>query len=696
MEASTSPKKIWTATFTANDDFDGTGSVTLANNSYTDAEFNLGSGDSDSVVIDTANPSANVEITEASLSDTVNTSTVTLTFTEIPSDFDQANDLAVSGGSLSSGSFDVTQKIWTATFTANDDFDGTGSVTLANNSYTDAEFNLGSGDSDSVVIDTANPSANVEITEASLSDTVNTSTVTLTFTEIPSDFDQANDLAVSGGSLSSGSFDVTQKIWTATFTANDDFDGTGSVTLANNSYTDAEFNLGSGDSDSVVIDTANPSANVEITEASLSDTVNTSTVTITFSAIPTDFVQADDLAVSGGTLSSGSFDVTQKIWTATFTANDDFDGTGSVTLANNSYTDAEFNLGSGDSDSVVIDTANPSANVEITEASLSDTVNTSTVTLTFTEIPSDFDQANDLAVSGGSLSSGSFDVTQKIWTATFTANDDFDGTGSVTLANNSYTDAEFNLGSGDSDSVVIDTANPSANVEITEASLSDTVNTSTVTLTFTEIPSDFDQANDLAVSGGSLSSGSFDVTQKIWTATFTANDDFDGTGSVTLANNSYTDAEFNLGSGDSDSVVIDTANPSANVQIAESSLSDVVNTSTVTITFSAIPTDFVQADDLAVSGGTLSSGSFDVTQKIWTATFTANDDFDGVGSVTLANNSYTDAEFNLGSGDSDSVVIDTANPSANVQIAESSLSDVVNTSTVTITFFRNPHGLRAS
>ena len=197
-------------------------------------------------------------LAEASLSDTVNTSTVTLTFTEIPSDFVPSNDLAVSGGTLSGGSFDVTQKIWTATFTANDDFDGVGSVTLANNSYTDAEFNLGSGDSDSVVIDTANPSANVEITEASLSDTVNTSTVTLTFTEIPSDFDQANDLAVSGGSLSSGSFDVTQKIWTATFTANDDFDGTGSVTLANNSYTDAEFNLGSGDSDSVVIDTAKP------------------------------------------------------------------------------------------------------------------------------------------------------------------------------------------------------------------------------------------------------------------------------------------------------------------------------------------------------------------------------------------------------------------------------------------------------
>ncbi|MDA7492620.1 DUF4347 domain-containing protein, partial [bacterium] len=250
-------------------------------------------------------PSATVDISASSLSESNNSTNVTITFSEAPVNFDPLDDLSVDGGTLGIATFDVDNLMWMATYTANAGFSGVGSVTLIPDSYTNANLDLGSGDSDSVVIDTANPSANVEIAESSLSDTVNTSTVTLTFTEIPSDFVPSNDLAVSGGTLSGGSFDVTEKIWTATFTANDDFDGTGSVTLANNSYTDAEFNLGSGDSDSVVIDTANPSANVEIAEASLSDTVNTSTVTITFSAIPTDFVQADDLTVSGGTLSSG-------------------------------------------------------------------------------------------------------------------------------------------------------------------------------------------------------------------------------------------------------------------------------------------------------------------------------------------------------------------------------------------------------
>ncbi|MCP4940923.1 MAG: DUF4347 domain-containing protein, partial [Planctomycetaceae bacterium] len=264
----------------------------------------------------------------------------------------------------------------------------------------------------------------------------------------------------------------------------------------------------------------------------------------------------------------------------------------------------------------------PSATVEISASSLSDSNNSTSVTITFSEAPVNFDPLDDLTVDGGTLGAAAFDVDNLIWMATYTADDGFSGVGSVTLIPDSYTNANLDLGSGDSDSVTIDTVNPTATVQIAEDSLSDVVNTSTVTITFTETPSDFVPSNDLAVSGGTLSDGSFDTTGKIWTATFTANDNFDGAGSVTLANDSYTDAELNAGSGDSDSVTIDTVNPTATVQIAESSLSDVVNTSTVTITFSAIPTDFVQADDLTVSGGTLSDGSFDTTGKIWTATFT--------------------------------------------------------------------------
>ncbi|MGB0758422.1 MAG: DUF4347 domain-containing protein [Rubripirellula sp.] len=207
---------------------------------------------------------------------------------------------------------------------------------------------------------------------------------------------------------------------------------------------------------------------------------------------------------------------------------------------------------------------------------------------------------------------------------------------------------------------------PSSTVDFSGNSLTDGNNSTSITITFSETPAGFDPADDLTVVGGTIDIASFDVTGKIWTATFTANDDFEGTGSVTLANNSYTDAALNAGTGDSDSVVIDTANPLASVQITESTLSDVQNTSTVIITFSETPTNFDPADDLTVVGGTVAGGSFDVTGNIWTATFTADDDFEGTGSVTLAKDSYTDAVLNSGNGDSDFLSIDTLAPTVTV------------------------------
>ena len=71
-----------------------------------------------------------------------------------------------------------------------------------------------------------------------------------------------------------------------------------------------------------------------------------------------------------------------------------------------------------------------------------------------------------------------------------------------------------------------------------------------------------------------------------WTATFTADDDFDGTGSVTVSGE-YTDAVGNVGAtGATDSVDIDTENPTATVDIADTDLNDSDNSSLVTITFS--------------------------------------------------------------------------------------------------------------
>ena len=86
------------------------------------------------------------------------------------------------------------------------------------------------------------------------------------------------------------------------------------------------------------------------------------------------------------------------------------------------------------------------------------------------------------------------------YTATFTADDGFTGTGSVSVAAGSYTDAAGNPGGAGSDTVAIDTQNPTVAVDIVDGALSDGDNSSVVTFTFSEAPAGF-TPSDIAADG---------------------------------------------------------------------------------------------------------------------------------------------------------------------------------------------------
>ncbi len=131
---------------------------------------------------------------------------------------------------------------------------------------------------------------------------------------------------------------------------------------------------------------------------SLSDSDASSQVTFTFSEAPTDF-SVDDLDVEGGTITGLAPTGNPLVWTAQFTADDGFSGTGSVTVVSDSYTDAALNLGGSGSDSVTIDRSNPTVTVAIADGSLSDSDASSQVTFTFSEAPTDF-SVDDLDVRG--------------------------------------------------------------------------------------------------------------------------------------------------------------------------------------------------------------------------------------------------------------------------------------------------------
>ena len=151
-----------------------------------------------------------------------------------------------------------------------------------------------------------------------------------------------------------------------------------------------------------------------------------------------------DVVTAGGTLSALVMD-TPTTYHATFTATDGVTTTGSVSVAAGAYTDPVGNLGGAGSDTVSIDTQNPTLTVNIVAASLSDTTNSSNVTFTFSEAPGASFTDSDVVTAGGTLSALVMD-TPTTYHATFTATDGVTTTGSVSVAAGAYTDPVGNLG----------------------------------------------------------------------------------------------------------------------------------------------------------------------------------------------------------------------------------------------------------
>ncbi len=631
----------YSATFTASDGVATTGSVTVGTGT-TNAAGNAGIASSDTVTIDTLNPTVTVNIVDATLSDADSSSLVTFVFSSVVTGF-TVSGVTATGGVLSN--FSGSGSNYSATFTVPDATTATGSVSVAAD-YADAVGNVGATGSDSVTIDRINPTVAVNIIDESLNDADSSSSVTFEFSEAVTGFTVA-DVLLTGGLLTS--FSGSGSSYVATFTATNGVSAPGSVSVGTG-YGDAAGNVGSGGSDTVSIDRLNPAVIVNIEAVSLSDADNVSSVTFEFSELVSGF-EASDVAVTGGVLTDFSGSGTS--YSATFTANDGVSATGTVSVGTG-YSDAAGNVGIVGSDTVVIDRLNPTLTVNIVDASLSDTDSTSSVTFSFSSVVTGFD-ASDVTATGGGLTN--FAGSGSSYSAIFTATDGSSETGSVT-ASADYTDAVGNAGNaGGSDTVAIDRLNPTVTVNIEDVSLSDADRSSLVTLVFSE-PVTGLSVSDLTSVGGTLTG--FSGSGRNYSATFAAADGRTDAGSVSVGTG-YVDGVGNIGTsssatGGSDSVAIDTLNPTVVVNIVDVSLNDADNSSSVTFVFSESVTGFELAD-VAATGGLLTN--FSGSGSSYSATFTATDGLAVTGSVTVGTG-YIDAAGNAGAGGSDTVAIDTA------------------------------------
>ncbi|MFM4718563.1 Ig-like domain-containing protein, partial [Aeromonas bivalvium] len=327
--------------------------------------------DTEGYRVDTQGPSVVVDIVDTALNVADKVSSVTFTFSEVPVGFTAA-DLTVSGGTISSlvqSASDPT--VWTATFTATDGFTGTASVAVKDGSYTDAAGNPGSAGSDTVAVDTQAPTASITLDGS------------ITADDVINAAESKQNIAVTGtvgGDVKVGdtvTLTVNGKAFTGQVLADKRFsinvpgsdlaaDGD-KVIDAKVTTTDAAGNSTTAtDTEGYRVDTQGPSVVVDIvaTELKVDDT---SAVTFTFSE-PVQAFGLDDLAVVGGSVSNLTSSADGKSWTATFTPTPGFEGTASVTVKDNSYTDVAGNQGTGGSDSAAADTqATAAPTVVITE-----------------------------------------------------------------------------------------------------------------------------------------------------------------------------------------------------------------------------------------------------------------------------------------------------------------------------------------
>ncbi len=199
--------------------------------------------------------------------------------------------------------------------------------------------------------------------------------------------------------------------------------------------------------------------------------------------------------------------------------------------------------------------------------------------------------------------------------------------------------------------VPYDNTPPTVTVDIVDASLNDGDNSSLVTFEFSEDVAGFDNS-DVNVSGGTLSDFTL-VDGSSYQATFTADDAVETTGSVSVAAASYTDVAGKDGGAGSDTVTIDTLNPTVGINFASQLLTGQNFSTTVTFQFSEAVSGFA-ASDVTLTNGVLSN--FTGSGSSYTATFTATNFQSATGTVAVSND-YFDTLGNQGVANSANIAM---------------------------------------
>ncbi|KAM9864743.1 hypothetical protein ACIFOC_02486 [Leucobacter aridicollis] len=676
---------------------DATLPVTLDMSKVTDRAGNRGSGavGLSQITVDRTPPTVAAITLELTRLLAGQTAQVTFVFSEAVWGFTAA-DLVVANGTVQNISSTDGGITWTGILTPDPHVrDETNVISLNLAGVTDAVGNpgLGVANSPNYAIDTVPLTAEVRTTIKGGGPILNiggSMDIEIEFSEPVTGF-ELSDLSADGGRLSTLWSVDGGTTWNTTLEPYADVkldDGRIKVNLGGVTTGTGSAGVGTASSSPYSVNTQLLDVNVSLSKYELR-AGETATATFAFTEAVRDH-WADQILVSGGTLSGLSTSDGGKVWTAilTPTANS-VSPKNWVGLSLESVHGESGNPGSSRvrfSPIFSVNTVSPTAKVELS----TNTVlagETATATITFSEPVTGLTDAA-ITAGAGTLSGLVSTDGGKTWTATFTPETSrFADENEIRVNLDGVRGVSGNavVGTAISPKYLVNTVRPSATVELsTDRVLAG--KTATATITFSEPVTGFD-VRAVTAGGGSLANLTSANRGMTWTGTFVPDADTVSIDNVlTVALDSVRGASGNTGEGSSTSpgYAVNTVRPTVDVELS----SDTVlagETASVTLTFSEAVTGLSDAAfaraarasaPLTAENGTLSAPDSSDGGVTWVATFTPTDDVvaaDNVITVSLAGVRGVSGNHGEGTAVSASYGVDTVRPNATVELSSATL-----------------------
>ena len=502
--------------------------------------------------------------------------------------------------------------VWTESFTITDANEETTGVIVSSLDAKDIAGNVEEINTTAPTfdIDTKNPTLSpVSIASSNASSSLAKvgDTITLTFTA--DEIIQTTPIVKIAENLVTPNLDSsTNTSWIATYTMTDS-DSKGTIPFTIN-FIDIAGNVGdtvTGTTDSLSVTFDKTVPTITLASITVNPTNGLIAVTAEFSEIVTDFV-VDDITVTGGV--AGTFAGTDSSYTFNVDPTDGANITVTIEVLAGKAIDVAGNSNTASNKlEYTSDTVEPTVGIVLTDTALV-AGETTTVTFTFSEVPTGFTIEDVTTIENGDLSNLVVSSTDaKIYTAIFTPTADIEDSSNIITVGTGWTDAAGNapVGTTNSADYTVETKKPS--ITLAFKSPNPTNGLIAVIAEFSEDVSGFDNT-DITVGNGAVEnfvavdgdSYTFDVNSTdgeniIVTIEVLVDKAIDTAGNNNTASNQLT-------------YISDTVAPSAPI-VSDPAGAITINADTYTITGTAEANSLVQVYDSSsvaaseqLSGGT--------------------------------------------------------------------------------------------